>query len=66
MVPLTTCADFEAQVLVARLGAEGIVWQLRRNLGSMHPVGPVEVLVDADDLETARELLALPNVGGYS
>lgn len=57
MVLLTTCATFEAQVLAARLGAEGIVWQLRSNLGGPHPLGPVDVLVDGDDLATAQELL---------
>ena len=37
--------------------AEGIVWQLRSNLGGPHPLGPVDVLVDDADLDTARELL---------
>ena len=62
MVLLTTCAHFEAQVLAARLGAEGIVWQLRSNLGGPHPLGPVDLLVDSDDLDTARALLD-PGVG---
>ena len=49
-------APFEAQVLVARLGAEGIVWEIRGATG-IYPVGRSHVYVDADDLETARELL---------
>jgi hypothetical protein len=60
MVPLvTTRSGFEARVLAARLGAEGIVWQLRGgSVDSVYPVGDVDVLVAADDLERARELLS--------
>ena len=59
MVPLaTTRSAFEARVLAARLGAEGILWQLRGGTAdSMYPVGSVDVLVAEDDLEKARELL---------
>jgi hypothetical protein len=59
MVPLaTTRSAFEAQVLAARLGAEGIVWQLRGgSADSMYPLGEVDVLVAADDLEKASEML---------
>jgi hypothetical protein len=60
MVPLaTTRSGFEAQVLAARLGSEGILWQLRGgSADSVYPVGAVDVLVAADDLDRARELLA--------
>jgi MYXO-CTERM domain-containing protein len=60
MVPLvTTRSSFEARVLAARLGAEGIVWQLRGgSVDSVYPVGDVDVLVAADDLDRARELLS--------
>jgi hypothetical protein len=59
MVPLTTAASpIAARILAAHLGAEGIVWQLRGDVDGPYPVGPVEVLVPADDLELARELLA--------
>ena len=47
---------FEAQVLAARLGAEGIVWELRGATG-IYPVGQSHVYVDDEDLEVARELL---------
>jgi hypothetical protein len=59
MVPLaTTRSAFEAQILAARLGSEGILWQLRGGTAdSMYPVGTVDVLVAQDDLEKARELL---------
>ena len=58
MVPLTTAANpFAARVLAAHLGAEGIVWELRGNLDGPYPVGPVEVLVSADDLAVAREVV---------
>ncbi len=47
---------FEARVLVARLGAEGIVWELKGATG-IYPVGRSHVYVDEGDLEMARELL---------
>ncbi|MGH9184600.1 MAG: putative signal transducing protein [Acidimicrobiales bacterium] len=55
---LTTAANaFEARVIAARLGAEGILWQLRGSVDGPLAVGPVEVLVTADDFDVARELL---------
>jgi hypothetical protein len=63
MVPLaTTRSGFEAKVLAARLGAEGIVWQIRGGSDGVYPVGAVEVLVRRDDLEQARELLLVDEV----
>jgi hypothetical protein len=59
MVRLTTCGDaFEARVLAARLGAEGIVWSLRGGHDGPLALGSVDVLVDADDYAAARDLLA--------
>jgi hypothetical protein len=61
MVPLTTVANpVAARILVAHLGSEGIVWELRGNVDGPYPVGPVEVLVAEDDLPLARELLVAP------
>ena len=58
MVRLTTCGDaFEARVLAARLGSEGIVWSLRGGHDGPFAFGAVDVLVDADDSEDARQLL---------
>mgnify|MGYP001287489034 CR=1 FL=1 len=57
MVHLVTVdAPFEATVLTARLGAEGIVWEVRGATG-LYPVGRSHVYVDESDLEMARELL---------
>jgi|SRR5690554_4065358 len=53
---------FEAQLLAARLGSEGLLWQLRGNVGGPYPVGPVEVLVRPDDLAVACELLLVDEV----
>jgi hypothetical protein len=58
MVLLTTVADpVTARIVVAHLGAEGVVWQLRGNVDGPYPVGPVEVLVDEGDVALARDLL---------
>jgi hypothetical protein len=60
MVPLTTTSGgFEARVLAAHLGAEGIVWELRGSVDGPYPVGPVVILVSADDLEEARLIIGV-------
>jgi hypothetical protein len=64
MVPLTTVGSaFEGQVLVARLGAEGILTQVRSAHGGPYPLpGPVQVLVASDQADEARELLMADQV----
>ena len=63
MVPLTTAASsFEARVLAAHLGSEGIVWELRGGVDGPYPVGPVVVLVAEDDLDVAREVVSEQHV----
>jgi hypothetical protein len=47
---------FEAKVLAARLGAEGILWELR-GASDVYPVGQTHVWVDEESLADARELL---------
>lgn len=60
MVPLTTVASpMAARILAAHLGAEGIVWQLRGDVDGPYPIGPVEVLVPADELELARAVIGV-------
>jgi len=54
-------SPFEARILAARLGAEGIVWELR-GADSVYPVGPVQVLVEEDGADRARELLLADEV----
>lgn len=61
MVPIATAADpFEAKLLAARLGAEGIVWELRGNVDGVYPIGPFQVLVEADAAGAAHDLLDDP------
>ena len=61
MVRLVTVGDgFEAKLLAARLGSEGLVWQLRGGVDGPYPMGPVDVLVEAERLQEARELLTAP------
>jgi hypothetical protein len=63
MVRVTTAtSSFEAQVIAARLGSEGILWQLRGNVDGPYPIGNVEVLVAASDYDVARELLLVDEV----
>ncbi len=63
MVRLVTArSPMEAKVLAARLGAEGFVWELRGSVDGPLAMGPIDVLVDEDDLPTARELLLLDEV----
>ena len=64
MVPLTvTASTFEAQVLCARLGAEGILTEMRGNMQGPYPLpGLVTVLVEADHAEEVRQLLLADQV----
>ncbi len=57
MVTVTSVTDpMTARILAARLGSEGIVWQIRGGDG-VYPLGPVELMVEEDDADTARALL---------
>lgn len=57
-MPLVTLDDpFAARVLVARLGADGILCQLRGAMDGPYPLGPVMVLVEADRVDEASRLL---------
>jgi hypothetical protein len=63
MVRLSTVtSSFHARVIAARLGAEGIVTELRGNVDGLYPVGDVHVFVGEDDLAVARELLMVDEV----
>jgi hypothetical protein len=63
MVHLRTVQDaWEANVLAARLGSEGIVTQLRGNLSGPYPLGAVTVLVEAAQADLAAELLLADEV----
>lgn len=53
----TVPTTFHARVLAARLGSEGIVTELRGNVGGPYPIGDVSVWVCRDDAELAAELL---------
>jgi hypothetical protein len=64
MVPLTIVgSSFEARVLMARLGADGILVQTRGGCDGTYPLpGPVEVLVVQNQADEARELLLADQV----
>jgi hypothetical protein len=63
MVPVASGPnEIHAQIIGARLGAVGIVWELRPNVGAPYAVGAVEVLVESARLEEARDLLLADEV----
>jgi len=63
MVHLRTVPDaWQAQVLAARLGSEGIVTHLEGNLAGPYPFGAVSVLVEAGQADLAAELLLADEV----
>ena len=63
MVPLVALPNrFQAQVVVARLGAAGVLAQPRGGMGSMYPIGTVWVDVIDRDLDLARQLLLADEV----
>jgi hypothetical protein len=58
MVHLRTVPDvFHARVIAARLGADGILTELRGAVGGPYPLGSVSVWVTPADEEIACELL---------
>jgi hypothetical protein len=63
MVHLRTVHNaFHARVIAARLGADGIVTQLRGSVDGPYPIGDVSVWVTEEDAESARELLLADEV----
>ena len=63
MVRLATVrSTFHARVIAARLGAEGIMTQLRGNVDGVYPMGDTHVFVEAEALDTAREVLLVDEV----
>jgi hypothetical protein len=64
MVPLTVVgSSFEARVVMARLGADGILTQSRGGADGTYPLpGPVQVMVLQDQADEARELLLADQV----
>jgi hypothetical protein len=63
MVRLATVrTTFHARVIAARLGAEGIVTDLRGNVDGIYPMGDVHVFVAEEDLPPAQELLMADEV----
>ncbi|MGI8777114.1 MAG: hypothetical protein ACR2LJ_06930 [Acidimicrobiales bacterium] len=63
MVRLATVnSSFHARVIAARVGAEGILTELRGNLDGPYPMGDVHIFVSEDDLPIAQELLMADEV----
>jgi hypothetical protein len=63
MVRLRTVPNaFHARVIAARLGADGILTQLRGSVDGPYPIGDVSVWVAEEDVETASELLMADEV----
>ena len=58
----TTGSAFQARVLAARLGSEGIVVSLRGAVDGPYPFGAVEVEVDERQADLARQLLLADEV----
>ena len=54
---VTGAASGIGRAIATRLGAEGIVRELRGNVDGPYPIGPVEVLVAQEDLAVAREVV---------
>lgn len=57
MSRLVTTNHYEARVLVARLGAEGIVAEQRSSAAAQYPGGPAQIWVLTSQLAAAQSLL---------
>ncbi|MFN2503532.1 MAG: hypothetical protein ABR540_04750 [Acidimicrobiales bacterium] len=63
MVRLATVGhSFHARVIAARVGAEGIVTELRGGVDGPYPMGDVHIYVPEIDLPIAQELLLADEV----
>ena len=63
MVHLRTVPDaWQANVIAARLGAEGILTCLKGNVSGPYPLGVVSVFVEEDQADVASELLLVDEV----
>lgn len=63
MVHLRTVSGvFHARVIAARLGADGILTELRGAVGGPYPFGGVSIWVAREDQATASELLMADEV----
>ncbi len=63
MVRLATVAHpFHARVIAARVGAEGILTELRGSVDGPYPMGDVHIYVPEIDLPIAQELLLADEV----
>ena len=63
MVHLRTVHNtFHARVIAARLGADGVMAQLRGSVDGPYPIGNVSVWVDENDADFARQLLLADEV----
>ncbi|HUQ64329.1 MAG TPA: hypothetical protein VM121_11290 [Acidimicrobiales bacterium] len=58
----TVSSSFHARVIAARVGAEGMVTELRGAVDGPYPMGEVYVYVAEDDLHCAQELLMADEV----
>jgi hypothetical protein len=58
----TVTGNFQARVIAARLGAEGIVTELRGQADAFNPFAAVSVWVSEADADTAAELLLADEV----
>jgi hypothetical protein len=58
----TVPSAFQARVVAARLGADGIVTELRGAIGGPYPFGEVSIWVYGADERIARELLLADEV----
>ena len=63
---MTAGNAIEARIITARLGSEGIVWEVRGSVDGPFAIGPVEVFVDADDFESATEILSIDGQSSFA
>jgi hypothetical protein len=62
MIPVALArSGFEAKLMAARLGSEGVIWSLRGDVDGLYPVGGIEVLVPSTEADRARDVLGDPD-----
>jgi hypothetical protein len=65
VVVASASTRFEADLYAAKLGAHGVLWEIRSRelVPTTHPIGWLEVLVPAEEAEEAAEVLSIDEGG---
>jgi hypothetical protein len=54
---VTVDSTFEAKLIAARLGSDGVICEIRGGVDGPYPIGPFHICVPVAEFDLARDLL---------